>query len=95
MEALTLAMLGAGLLGAVPAKADGMPPFYGYSGYFGQPAVYYTRGTDVQQATTMRDGYQGFGVTTYTAGGPFWRYKPNMIHSLPYRRHREVIRVRG
>lgn len=89
--------LGAGLSagGAGLARADGYMPYYGFSGYYGGPSVYYTRDTDVQQSTMMREGEQGFGTRTYTSGGPFWRYKAKGVGQLPPRRHREVIRVRG
>ena len=87
--------IGAGALAcASGARADGHQPFYGYSGYFGGPAVYYTPTPDVHQSTSMRDGEQGFGIRTYTNGGPFWGYKPHHPYA-PYRRGREVIRTRG
>lgn len=87
----------ASVLGGGTAFADGFPPFFGYSGYFGQPVVYYTHDHDVQQATTFRDGEAGFGVRTYTTGGPFWGYKTNRIrHSVSARRHlRKGIQVKG
>lgn len=75
------------------AQADGNIPFYGYSGYFGAPAVFYTRDGDVQQTTRPIDGKQGVGVRTYTTGGPFFGYKPAHTRSLP--RRREALRVRG
>lgn len=75
------------------ARADGSIPFYGYSGYYGAPAVFYTRDGDVQQTTRPIDGKQGIGVRTYTSGGPFFGYKPVHARSLP--RRREAIRVRG
>ncbi|MDB5592465.1 hypothetical protein [Enterovirga sp.] len=89
-----LAALTLGLLAGSGAKADGFPPFFGYSGYFGAPTTYYTRHPDVQQATRMVDGYQGFGVTTYTTGGPFWGYKSHR-RILRERRVRETVRVKG
>ncbi len=55
------------------ARADGYPPFYGYSPYLGRPTVYFTPESDVQQATTQRT--DGFDVRTYYRGGPFWRYE--------------------
>lgn len=94
-----VAALGMGLLGADAVRADGAQPFYGYSGYFGGPAVYYTADPDVHQTTTPSEGYLGFGTVTYTTGGPFWGYKPVRNYPVSYqrRRHREerVLRVRG
>lgn len=81
-----------GLAGA--ALADGYPPFFGYSGYFGQPTPYYTHDPDVHQSTTMVDGYQGFGVRTYTTGGPFWGYKSTRTRRLAPGRP-EPIRTKG
>ena len=97
MKAFGASMVGvAGILfAAAPAQAGGSSPYYGFSGYFGGPATYYTRDTDVQQATTMRDGSQGAGVRTYTPGGPFWRYKPVGGRPLPRRYDDEAIRVKG
>ncbi|WP_375461310.1 hypothetical protein [uncultured Enterovirga sp.] len=82
----------AAVIAATAAQADSFPPFYGYSGYFGAPTTYYTRDLDVQQSTRMRDGYQGFGVRTYTTGGPFWGYKS---HRRLLRARREGLRVKG
>ena len=70
-------------------------PFFGYSGYFGGPATYYTRSNDVHQVTIPRDGYFAFGVTTYTAGGPFWGYKPSGYNRSLRVRSRRAIRVKG
>jgi len=85
------------LCGAASARADDGVPFYGYSGYFGRPTTYYTRDPDVQQVTVPRGGDFGFGVRTYTTGGPFWRYKPVYARGFERRRryHRHVLRVRG
>lgn len=79
---------------ASEAQADGYPPFFGYSGYFGGPAVYYTPTPDIHQSTTPPRGLWGAGVRTYTPGGPFWRYKPTM-RGFIYRRHRGPVRVKG
>ncbi|MBV9078004.1 MAG: hypothetical protein JO048_11025, partial [Methylobacteriaceae bacterium] len=57
-------------LAAAPASADGYPPFYGYSPYFGRPAPYFTAESDVQQVTTVAE----FPVRTYYRGGPFYGY---------------------
>ena len=76
------------------AQADSFPPFYGYSGYFGAPTTYYTRDPDVQQVTTIKDGYQGFGTRTYTTGGPFWGYKSHR-RFLREQRSRDALRVKG
>lgn len=89
----------AGMLASVPsARADGYPPFYGYSPYLGRPTVYFTPESDVQQATTSRDG--GFDVRTYYRGGPFWRYEPvgprrGAGRTIRPRRHIAVLRRRG
>lgn len=92
-----LAAAALGLLASPAARADGAVPFYGYSGYFGGPAVYYTAAPDVHQTTRPVEGSLGFGVATYTTGGPFWGYKP--VHAYPagLRRYRRehVLRVRG
>ena len=98
MSRLTALGIGFGFaaLGAVtPSLADGYPPFYGYSSYLGRPAVYYSRDLDVQQSTRPVAGELGFGVTTYTTGGPFFGYKAARTLRHPVRRHREVLRVRG
>lgn len=87
------ASLSAGAAGL--ARADGYLPYYGFSGYYGGPSVYYTHGTDVQQTTAMQGGDQGFGTRTYTSGGPFWRYHAKGIGRLPARREREALRVKG
>lgn len=91
-----LAGLSLGLLvaAAAPAAADGMPPFYGYSGYFGAPTPYYTHDLDVQRSTRMVEGYQGFGEATYTTGGPFWGYKSHR-RVVRERRVRHTVRVKG
>ena len=92
-----------GLLAGLGAKAaDGYPPFYGYSGYYGGPTAYYTHDPDVQQVTAIRDAYFGFGVRTYTTGGPFWSYRSSRARNGFYtsgRRYHHArdraIRVRG
>lgn len=89
---LALAFVGT----TVPALAEGFPPYYGFSGYFGQPAPYYTLDTDVHQKTTFEGGSPAFGTRTYTAGGPFWGYKANSRHRLaPRHRKARYVRVRG
>ena len=88
--------LAALLASSVGAEAEGYPPFYGYSGYYGGPAVYYTHDLDVHQSTTPRDGDLGYGIRTYTTGGPFWGYKRSRTVRQPqrYRQH-GAVRVRG
>lgn len=96
--ALLFPVLALGLVaGAASARADGYVPFYGYADYYGGPAIYYSHDTDVQQTTRPEDGSLGFGVRTYSAGGPFWAYKPVRPASLsPARRHhRKVLRRKG
>lgn len=89
---LALALIGV----AAPALADGYMPYYGFSGYYGRPAPYYTLDTDVHQTTRYEDGSPAFGTRTYTAGGPFWGYKAYTRHRLaPHRRKARYIRVRG
>ena len=86
------------LLGlSATARADGYVPFYGYVDYYGGPAVAYTHDTDVQQTTRPVDGLLGFGVRSYSAGGPFWAYKSAQPASYrPARkRHRTVLRRKG
>lgn len=84
---------GFGLAGA--ARAEGVP-FYGYSDYFGGPAVaYWDQDDDVQQTTRPVDGMLGFGIRTYSRGGPFWAYKPTGARPASYRRaHRSGRRTR-
>lgn len=97
MNGLTAAAAGAVALlcGTAPAMADGAP-FYGYSGYYGRPTTYYTRDPDIQQVTVERGGDFGFGIRTYTTGGPFYRYKAAHTGVMVRRRyHRHVLRVRG
>ncbi len=70
-------VLAAGLLGASSAvRADGYPPFFGYSPYFGGPTTYFT-GEDTIREVTRPDtgGEYGFGTRTYYRGGPFWAYQ--------------------
>ncbi len=96
MPRLTAFGFGLVVLGlATPCLADGYPPFFGYSSYLGRPAVYYTRDHDVQQSTRPVTGELGFGVTTYTPGGPFYGYKAVRSLRHPVRYRREVLRVRG
>ena len=90
-------ILGAATLAAGPAGAT---PYYGFSGYYGGPATYYTHDTDIHQTTRLEGGSPTFGVRTYTAGGPFWRYqnaRPASVYRVHRHRYRHVraIRVRG
>jgi hypothetical protein len=57
------------------AKADGFPPFYGYSPYLGGPAVYFTPEEDVRAASIVGEGLPGMGTRTYYRGGPFFTYQ--------------------
>lgn len=77
------------------ARADGYPPFYGYSGYFGGPTVFFTPHDDVRQATTMYDGEPR--TVTYYRGGPFYGYRPKTRRAFaPHRHHRRAaLRMRG
>ena len=71
-------------------------PFYGYSGYFGGPAPYYTLDTDVHQSSTRSEGLPGFGTRVYTEGGPFWHWRPfRTVRVDRQRRRRVVLRRRG
>lgn len=95
---LVIAALAGTIAVANSARADGYPPFYGYSPYLGRPTVYFTPESDVQQATTQRTS--GFDVRTYYRGGPFWRYEPvgsrrGASRSSRPRRHMAVLRRRG
>lgn len=91
-----LAVLGLfGALAATPALADGYPPYFGFSGYFGGPATFYTPDTDVQQTTRLEAGSSAFGTRTYTAGGPFWHYKPSRSGGFPGHRRVRYVRVKG
>ena len=77
---LAAAVVAGGLMMGVGAtRADGYPPFYGYSDYFGGPAADFTPETDVQQVTRPEGGYFGFGTRTYYRGGPFWAYKATRV----------------
>lgn len=85
-----------GTLAAMPAHADGFPPYFGFSSYYGGPAPYYTQDTDVHQTTRLEAGQETFGTRTYTAGGPFWGYKANQKRSLaPRYRKARYVRVKG
>lgn len=88
-------MVLAGAMAGTPALADGYPPYFGFSGYFGGPAPYYIRDTDVHQSTRMEGGYQALGVRTYTAGGPFWGYKANVRPAGARHRKARHVRVKG
>lgn len=85
-----LAGLALGLgLAATAAQADGYPPFYGYSEYFGAPRTYFTPDDTIGETTTETNGQYGFGKRTYYRGGPFWEYGYNL------RRPAYVSRARG
>lgn len=80
------------------AEAEGYPPFYGYSPYFGGPAVYFTPDTDVRVATTQDGSAFGIDKRTYYYGGPFYHFQPSPVrHASHPRRHRRhtVLRTRG
>lgn len=90
-------ILGVATLAAGPAGAT---PYYGFSGYYGGPSTYYTNDPDIHQTTRLEGGTPTFGVRTYTAGGPFWRYRnaqPARVHRVQRQRYRHVraIQVRG
>ena len=85
-------------LAAGEASADGYPPFYGYSPYFGGPAVYFTPDADVRVATTRDGSTFGIDRRTYYYGGPFYHLRPSVARRAYYpRRHRRhaVVRARG
>ena len=89
--------VGLGVAGGA-AQASGYPAFYGYSSYLGGPTTYFSREDDVGQATTRRDGPDGFGTRTYYRGGPFWTYGPARVRRATYvnsRHRRVVLRRRG
>ena len=92
-----LATAAAGLFVAGPALADGFPPFYGYSPYFGGPAVYFTPEEDVRAASIRSDGLPGMGTRTYYRGGPFFTYQPNNRRALAPRhtRRRAILVTKG
>ena len=84
-------------LGLGAAKADGYPPFYGYSPYFGGPATYFTPTPDVHSASTLSDGLPGMGTRTYYRGGPFWHYRSVAVRRAYHPRHhyrRRTVLVR-
>ena len=94
----SVAALGLGVsLGA--ARADGYPPFYGYSDYFGGPRVYFTPDDTIRETTSEVGGEYGFGTRTYYRGGPFWGYgrdvrRPVYASRERVRRHRRASRRR-
>lgn len=77
------------------ARADSYPPFYGYSPYFGGPTTYFTPDDDVHSASTLSEGLPGFGTRTYYRGGPFYRYRPNVVRRAYYPRHQRQQRRRS
>ena len=70
-------------------------PFYGYSGYVGGPAPYYTQSPEIHQTTTPRGGVLDFGIRTYTTGGPFWGYRAVHGRGRVVVRRSRHISVRG
>lgn len=92
------AFLAMGLAAAGAARADGYPPFFGYSPYLGGPTPYFTPDDTIHEVTKPAQGGEwGFGTRTYYRGGPFWGYEPTPhrhVASVPYsRRHaRRVVR---
>lgn len=85
-----------GMLGLGTAHADGYPPFYGYSPYFGGPRTYFTPDDDVRSASTLSAGLPAFGTRTYYRGGPFWHYKAVGVRRAyhPHRYRRRVVLIR-
>ena len=75
MKLAALVTVGAGMVLAGSASADGFPPFYGYSPYLGGPAVYFTPEEDVRAASIQGEGLPGMGTRTYYRGGPFFTYQ--------------------
>lgn len=82
-----VAAFGMGMASGGLARADSYPPFYGYSPYFGGPTTYFTPDSDVHSASTLSEGLPGFGTRTYYRGGPFYRYRPNVVRRAVYPRH--------
>ena len=85
-------------MAAAGPAAFAAEPFYGYSGYFGGPATYYSRDADVQLSSTRSPGLTGFGTRVYTRGGPFWRRQGAVRTLAAYGRRdgrRVVLRRRG
>lgn len=83
---------------AAASSACAAEPYYGYSGYFGGPAPYYTHASDVQMSSTRSLGLTGFGTRVYTRGGPFWRRQGAVRTLASYGRRdgrRIVLRRRG
>ena len=83
---------------ASAAKADGYPPFYGYSPYLGGPAAYFTPEEDVRAASVISDGLPGMGTRTYYRGGPFFTYqstKPTRAHAPRHSRRRATLVTKG
>jgi hypothetical protein len=86
-----------GGMSAVPAMAEGFPPYFGFSGYYGAPTTYYTQDTDVHQSTRLEAGSSAFGTRTYTRGGPFWGYQPvqRRVGGHHHYRKARYVRVKG
>jgi len=80
------------------ARADGFPPFYGYSPYLGGPAVYFTPEDDVRAASIVSEGLPGMGTTTYYRGGPFFTYqsaKRARVYAPRHGRRRVTLVTKG
>ena len=95
---ITLAVAALVMSGCGMAMADGYPPFYGYSGYFGGPRTYFTPENDVRSAATISEGLPGYGTRTYYRGGPFFYHRSFATHPGYYpraKRRRVVLRARG
>lgn len=94
-----LAVVAAAAIGsafAAPARADGYPPFYGYSPYLGGPVAYFSPESDVRAASVISDGLPNGGTRTYYRGGPFFTYQPTKARVTPrYRSRREVLVTKG
>jgi hypothetical protein len=96
-----LAAFGAAAIGmalVAPARADGYPPFYGYSPYLGGPVAYFTPENDVRVASVVSDGLPGMGTRTYYRGGPFFTYqsvRSQRVHAPRHRARRAVLVTKG
>jgi hypothetical protein len=88
MKLATLATVAVGVVFAGAARADGFPPFYGYSPYLGGPAVYFTPEEDVRIGSVQSGGLPGMGTRTYYRGGPFFTYQSNKRQEFYGPRHR-------
>lgn len=83
---------------APPARADGYPPFYGYSPYLGGPVAYFTPEEDVRVASVISEGLPNAGTRTYHRGGPFFTYqtvRSKRVVSPRHRIRRAVLVTKG